>query len=359
MTMFSLPPLFMVPVVGVLADLYGRRTTILTFLTLYGVAGMAIIFAGSFETVLVLRFVQGVGYAGTQPLGVTLIGDLYSGTRESAAQGLYSSSLGFGNIVAPVLAGALLALGWFFPFLIFAGIFPVVVLVYLYLTETATERTDRDGRVVATVREYHRRHHERVAQLGHIGYLRRCYLRVLRQVRGPDVPPALRRPWLRRERCCRRCVALCARHRSAVRVATQRSGRRPVLLTVRHRRHHRFHRRVPRSASVDVECPLGGGRGGVQRVRFHLSPVINDTTVNLGSDEHRAGIVSGLIACKNVGKTLAPAVLGVVLTLGGFYAVFWGGRGHPRRVRVCRTAGSPARQCEYDLARRSVLSPHR
>ena len=122
MTTFSLPPLFMVPIVGALADLYGRRTIILTFLTLYGMAGTAIIFAGSFETVLVLRFIQGVGYAGTQPLGVTLIGDLYSGTRGSTAQGLYSSSIGFGNIAAPILAGALLALGWFFPFLCSQGL---------------------------------------------------------------------------------------------------------------------------------------------------------------------------------------------------------------------------------------------
>lgn len=146
MTAFSLQPLFVVPVVGVFADLYGRRTIILTFLTLYGAAGVAIVFAGRFETGLLLRFLQGVGYAGTQPLGVTLIGDLYDGSRGSTAQGLYSSSIGFGNIVAPVLAGALLAFGWFFPFFMFAAVFPALALVYVYLPETATEQKDAPTR---------------------------------------------------------------------------------------------------------------------------------------------------------------------------------------------------------------------
>lgn len=85
-TAYTLPTVVMVPVVGVLADIYGRRPIVLPSLLLFGTAGTAISFANTFEMILVLRELQGVAAAGIPSLTVTLIGDIYVGADGAAAR---------------------------------------------------------------------------------------------------------------------------------------------------------------------------------------------------------------------------------------------------------------------------------
>lgn len=82
-----------------------------------------------------------------------------------------------------------------------------------------------------------------------------------------------------------------------------------------------------------------------------LSPVINDTTVNLAPNQNRAGIVSGLNMCINVGKTFAPAVLGVVLAVSNFDTAFWATGGH--RSVCYRSFAARVWILHRDIARQS------
>lgn len=151
-TAYTLPAMVAVPVVGVLADLYGRRAVVIPSMTVFGVAGWAVTLVGTFEAVLVLRGVQGVAFAGIMPLSVTILGDLFDGQRGSTAQGIRVSLNGISSIVVPAVAGALSAIAWQFPFVLYAAVLPAMIVVYFLLPETADESSSAGG----ILRQLHR-----------------------------------------------------------------------------------------------------------------------------------------------------------------------------------------------------------
>lgn len=126
-TAFTLPPILLVPVFGVLADRYGPRPVLTFGLAAFGVGGGAIALAPNFEVALVLRGLQGVGYAAINPVGVALIGDAYTGSREATAQGLRVVSIQAASLLVPPVAGALVLLGWQVPFLLYLLAIPAAV----------------------------------------------------------------------------------------------------------------------------------------------------------------------------------------------------------------------------------------
>jgi len=124
-TAFTAPSILLVPVFGVLADRYGRRVMLVSGLVAFGLAGGAIAFAPSYEVAFALRLVQGVGYAAVNPVGVAIIGDAYTGSREATAQGLRVTSIRTASLVVPPTAGVLVLLGWHYPFLLYLLALPV------------------------------------------------------------------------------------------------------------------------------------------------------------------------------------------------------------------------------------------
>jgi MFS family permease len=115
-TVFTLPGIFLAPVLGVLADLWGRKRILVPALMLFGIAGGACGFVRDFNLLLVLRFLQGVGAASLASLNVTIIGDLYSGNELAAAMGYNATVLNIGTASYPAIGGILATLGWFYPF---------------------------------------------------------------------------------------------------------------------------------------------------------------------------------------------------------------------------------------------------
>lgn len=142
MTAFSAPMVLFVPVTGVLADLYGRRSVLLPSLVAFGIAGVAIGGAPSFRAILLLRVIQGIGFAGVLSITVTILGDLYTGPDASTVMGIRASAAGASSLVIPAGAGLLAGLAWQYPFLIHALVFPVVVLAYRYVPETVTRESN-------------------------------------------------------------------------------------------------------------------------------------------------------------------------------------------------------------------------
>lgn len=115
-TVFTLPGIFLTPVLGILADRYGRKQVLVPALVLFAVAGSACSLARSFEVLLVLRFLQGVGAASLGSLNVTVMGDLYRGRVLTTAMGYNASVLSVGTAAYPAIGGALAILGWWVPF---------------------------------------------------------------------------------------------------------------------------------------------------------------------------------------------------------------------------------------------------
>ncbi len=128
-TAFTLPGIVLAPVVGVLADRVGRKNVLVLSLLLFGVAGGACGLVQSFETILALRFLQGVGGSGLASLSITLIGDLFHGKDRVKAMGLNASVLSVGTAIFPLMGGFLTVLSWRAPFLMFFLAVPVGLVV--------------------------------------------------------------------------------------------------------------------------------------------------------------------------------------------------------------------------------------
>jgi MFS family permease len=127
-TAYTLPGVFFSPVVGVLADRYGRRPVLVWSLLLFSSAGLAVFATDTFRWVLVLRAVQGAGASGLFAVAVTLIGDTYEGVRRNAALGANGAAISVGAAVYPLVGGVLAAYGWQAPFVVYA----VGILVAAY-----------------------------------------------------------------------------------------------------------------------------------------------------------------------------------------------------------------------------------
>lgn len=142
---FSAPAIVLIPVVGALADHYGRRPIMVISLLCFGGGGVAIAATTDFGLVIVLRFLQGVGFAGMLPLITTSIGDRFTGGAEATAQGLRSTVTGASAAIFPLLAGALVAVSWAAPFLLYALAIPTALFVFRWYEEPLVDARTGDG----------------------------------------------------------------------------------------------------------------------------------------------------------------------------------------------------------------------
>ena len=107
----ALPGIVMAPVIGLLADRFGRRVVLVPCLVAFGVFGLASALAPSFTVLLVLRQLQGVGAAGLVNLAVVIIGDHWEGIERSRRIGRNAAVLTVGLAVLPPVGGFLTDLG--------------------------------------------------------------------------------------------------------------------------------------------------------------------------------------------------------------------------------------------------------
>ena len=105
------PGIFLAPLIGVLADRFGRKELLVPCLVIFGLSGGLASFAPDYPTLLALRFGQGIGAAGLLNLAVVLIGDNWDGTERARMMGRNAACLTAAIAVLPPLGGGLAALG--------------------------------------------------------------------------------------------------------------------------------------------------------------------------------------------------------------------------------------------------------
>lgn len=128
-TVFTLPGVFLTPVLGVLADRLGRKKILVPSLLLFGLAGSSCFFMRDFQMLLLFRLFQGIGAAAIGSLNVTLIGDLFEGRDRPAAMGYNASVLSIGTASYPAIGGVLATIGWYYPFILPAFAVPIALVV--------------------------------------------------------------------------------------------------------------------------------------------------------------------------------------------------------------------------------------
>ncbi|MCP3911976.1 MAG: MFS transporter, partial [Actinomycetia bacterium] len=105
------PGILLAPVMGLLADRYGRRAVLVPSLLAFGLAGLGAALAPSFEVLLIARFAQGIGGASLIGLAVTIIGDHWDGNDRARYIGWNSAVLTVGVALFPAVGGLLTELG--------------------------------------------------------------------------------------------------------------------------------------------------------------------------------------------------------------------------------------------------------
>jgi len=137
-TLFSVSAGLFIPVIGYLSDRLKRKAVILPALAVYGAAG---ILAGlgavwhSYPTLMIARIIQGMAAAGTAPIAMALVGDLYKDGEESEALGLIEASNGFGKVISPILGSLLGLWTWYAPFFAFPIFCAAAFAAVLWLIE--------------------------------------------------------------------------------------------------------------------------------------------------------------------------------------------------------------------------------
>jgi ACDE family multidrug resistance protein len=145
-TAFTLPSFLFAPLGGILADRFGRKRLLVTSLFLNGIFGGSCVFAPDFNTLLILRVLQGMGSALGGSVAGAIIGDIFSGHRRVEAMAINTTVMYVGYIVYPVIGGALAGIAWNYSFLPFLTAIPLglTALIFLHCPEPQSKQGLKD-----------------------------------------------------------------------------------------------------------------------------------------------------------------------------------------------------------------------
>jgi EmrB/QacA subfamily drug resistance transporter len=94
-----------VPIYGKLADLFGRKPVMLFGVALFVVGSLLCGIAWGMGALIAFRALQGLGAGAVQPVGMTIIGDIYSTAERAKVQGYIASVWAASSLIGPTLGG--------------------------------------------------------------------------------------------------------------------------------------------------------------------------------------------------------------------------------------------------------------
>ncbi len=146
-----------VPIYGKLADLRGRKPIMLLGVGLFILGSVLCGFAWSMPALIAFRLVQGLGAGAIQPIGMTIVGDIYTVAERAKVQGYIASVWGIASFVGPTLGGVFsdyISWRWIFFVNIPLGLAAAWVLVRRFqenVTQKASHQIDYAGAVLLAI----------------------------------------------------------------------------------------------------------------------------------------------------------------------------------------------------------------
>ncbi len=102
---FSISRTFLLPYFGRQSDKKGRKPFIVAGLFAYTVVSMAFMLSNSVESLIALRFLQGIASAMIMPAVQAYVGDITPSGREGFTMGLFNMSMFMGLSIGPLIGG--------------------------------------------------------------------------------------------------------------------------------------------------------------------------------------------------------------------------------------------------------------
>lgn len=94
-----------VPLYSKLADQYGRKPMMMTGVGLFVLGSLLCGLAWSMPSLIAFRAVQGLGAGAVLPIGMTIVGDIYTMAERAKVQGYIASVWAMAAVVGPTLGG--------------------------------------------------------------------------------------------------------------------------------------------------------------------------------------------------------------------------------------------------------------
>ena len=132
---------------GKLADLFGRKPTLIVGIVLLLLGSLLCGFAWSMTSLVVFRLLQGLGAGAIFPITITVIGDLYKLEERGRAQGMMASVWAISGVLGPLAGGLIVdhfSWAWIFWLNLPIGIVTIIGLAMFLHESVETHRARID-----------------------------------------------------------------------------------------------------------------------------------------------------------------------------------------------------------------------
>lgn len=119
------------PIYGKIADLYGRKTALLTGISIFLIGSALCGISMNMYELILFRGLQGIGAGAIFTVSYTIVGDVFAVEERGKVQGWISSVWGIASLLGPFLGGFLIdymSWHWIFYINIPFGIFSIILL---------------------------------------------------------------------------------------------------------------------------------------------------------------------------------------------------------------------------------------
>jgi EmrB/QacA subfamily drug resistance transporter len=131
-TSYIITSAVVIPIVGKLTDMYGRKPFYLAGLIIFILASLACGFSNSMIQIIIFRGVQGIGAGILMANAFTVIGDLYPPAERGKYQGYVAGVFGLSSVIGPTIGGFLTdSISWHWVFFINIPIGLFIIAIFL------------------------------------------------------------------------------------------------------------------------------------------------------------------------------------------------------------------------------------
>ncbi|THV25848.1 multidrug effflux MFS transporter [Peteryoungia ipomoeae] len=127
---------------GPISDRFGRRLPMIAGLVIYVLSSLAVLFVPSFESLLLLRFIQGIGSAATRVITVSIVRDVFGGRKMAEVMSLIMMVFMVIPVVAPGTGQVIMLFGDWHWIFVFMAVIAVIVGVWMYVRLPETLATE-------------------------------------------------------------------------------------------------------------------------------------------------------------------------------------------------------------------------